>query len=104
MSGWNSVLRAAERKNSGVPAWVPIGDDDPDFKRLFVTDDARPPDAEGGSEAWLRIFGEKFDISLVKEKWDGGDFESYLFPGNRVYELSYDGAYIYQWVPPRKFP
>lgn len=103
MSGWNSMLRAAARKNNGVPAWVPIVDDDPDFRCLFVTDDARPPDAERGHDAWERIFGEKFDISLTKGVWNGGDCEAYLFPGNRVYEVSFDGATIWQWCPPRKF-
>jgi hypothetical protein len=104
MSTWNYLTRKQHREENKIPEWVPIGDDDPDFKRLWMEDDSRPPDGEHGYEAWLRIFGEhKPENQFAKEKWDGGDHDAYLFPGNRVYISAYDGTSIWQYMPPRKF-
>lgn len=100
---WDYLSRKKHRENGGIPPWVPIGDDDPEFRRLFVEDDAKPPDAEVGREAWKRIFEEDLDETQQKEEYNGGDHIAYLMPGNRVFISAYDGTSIYQWMPPRKF-
>lgn len=102
-SGWTYEARKEQREKECIPAWVPLGDDDPDFRRLFVEDDARPPDAESGRQAWERIFGEVMDPTTQRAEYDGGDCVAHLMPGNRVFEVSFDGTSIYQYVPPRKF-
>lgn len=104
MGYWNALTRKQRRDEMKIPAWVPIGVDDPDFRLLFTEDDARTPDGESGSQAWKRIFEEDLPaMTTAKEKWDGGDCDAYLFPGNRVYESSFDGCTIWQYLPPRKF-
>lgn len=103
MSTWNALTRRQQRQDMKVPDWVPIGDDDPDFKCLWMEDDARPPDGESGTQAWQRIFGELPLTQMSKEQWDGGDSYAELYPGNRVYECSCGLVTIWQYLPPRKF-
>lgn len=103
MSTWTYPTRKQYRKDNNIPDWVPIGDDDPDFKRLWVEDDSKPPDGEGGHQAWQRIFGEPIDRNNAAKCWDGGDSYAELYSHNRVFEHSYEGSTIWQYMPPRKF-
>lgn len=102
-SAYTDADRKAVRESAGIPAWVMLGHDDPDFIRIFQEDDTKPPDAERAGNTWKRIYNESYDATKAVATWDGGDCTAYLMPDNRVYECSYDGAIIYQWLPPRKF-
>lgn len=103
MSQWKQCERIEHRKKNNIPNWVPIGDDDPHFKRLWVEDDARPPDGEHITEAWKRIFGEEAGSVPPLARYDGDNYQSNLYPGNRVYEVYPGGSSIWQYIPPRKF-
>ena len=103
MSTWNALSRKQQREENKIPEWVPIGDDDPNFKRLWMQDDAHPPDAENGTQAWERIFGTHYSHHDIKETWDGGDSMAELHRGNRIYENCCGLVTIWQYLPPRKF-
>jgi hypothetical protein len=103
VSQWTWAERKSVRETEGVPAWVPLGDDDPDFKRIWVEDDARPPDGESGEQAWKRIYGERYDRNNALAEHDATDEVVRLHTFNRVYSYAYDGATIWQYMPERKF-
>lgn len=103
MSNWSYLTRKQHRKVNNIPDWVPIGDNDPDFRLLWVEDDARPPDGESSNQAWERIFGWHHTNADATDTWDGGDSFVELHPGNRVYECSCGFVTIWQYMPPRKF-
>lgn len=68
-------------------------------KRLWVEDDARPPDAETYSQAWLRLFGEPVPEKTL-DKVDYGDHFYLLKPGGRILEHSCEGSSIYEVLRP----
>lgn len=104
MVHWTHLMRQTYREQNKIPYYVPVGDDDPQFKRLYVEDDASTPDREHVEEAWRRIFDEPWrHTSTALYHYDSGDYDVYLYPGNRVYVSSYDGASLYQFLPERKF-
>lgn len=60
--------------------------------KLFVEDDARPPDAETLDQAYQRLFGVAFDPKAALRSEDQGDGVEYLMPGGVVVWASYPGG------------
>lgn len=62
-------------------------------KVVFIEDDARPPDAESGDEAWMRLYGKPRGHTLPSVIHDYGDTILYKYD-NRIYCNSYIGSEI----------